>query len=228
MLLTRARQDVAMALEAFLRRNGLAFSAWTVFQGVKESRSLLSLLGLCRYSVVTDKGTFDAIGLSEDGQSKQALYICCVLTLLQPGGLLIITSCNSTLQELVTLFTAPSKAAETASDTVTVDHEARSASLPSSLGASRACTVPASPGHGACGRVEVEHERKGRVDASGMSSTARAELHPYQRPTWVYVDHVRTYQVFSFGGYEGCKVCTVAFRRADDSETADEYPSRSQ
>ena len=192
-----------------------------------NTRSLSSLLGLCRYSVVTDKGTFDAIGLSEDGQSKQTLYIRCVHSLLQPGGLLIMTSCNSTLQELVSCFTAPSEVAETASDAVTVDVEARSASLPSSLGVSRACTVPASSGHEGRGKVATELERKGCADASGMSSACRAELHPYQRLTWVYVDHVRTYRVFSFGGYEGSKVCTVAFRRADNSETAGEYSSRS-
>ena len=211
-----ARQDGVLALEAFPHLNGLAISSWTAFQGMKEW-SQLSFAGVCRYSVVTDKGTFDAIGLSEDGQSKQALYIRCVHSLLQPGGLLIITSCNSTLQELVSRFTAPSEAAATASDTVAVDHEARSASLqPSSLGVSRACTVFASSRHEGCGRADTELKRKGCVDTSGMSNTSRAELHPCQRPAWVYADHVRTYRVFSFGGYEGSKVCTVAFRRADD------------
>ena len=215
-VMTRATQDASLALEA-LSCTGMAwqFLLGQSFRGQRYVRSLLSLLCLCRYSVVTDKGTFDAIGLSEDGQSKQALYIRRVHSLLQPGGLLIITSCNSTLQELVSLFAGPSKAAETASDTVTFDHEARSASSPSSVGVSRACTVPASSGHGDCGGVRQELKRKHFTDASELSSASRVD--PDQHPTWVYADHVRTYQVFSFGGYEGSKVCTVAFRRAANS-----------
>ncbi|EIE20666.1 S-adenosyl-L-methionine-dependent methyltransferase [Coccomyxa subellipsoidea C-169] len=96
-----------------------------------------------RFEVVTDKGTFDAVGLSQDAAANRKLYITAVSSLLKSGGLLVITSCNTTREELTAEF---------------------------------------------CG------------------SRAGGGI-------FEYVDHVRTYPMFRFGGVEGSRVCTVAFRR---------------
>jgi hypothetical protein len=84
------------------------------------------------------------VGLSEGAAAKQESYVQAAAQLLTSRGLLVITSCNSTRQELESRF---------------------------------------------CG-------------AGG----ARA-------PLFEYVDHVRTYPTFRFGGCEGSRVCTVALRR---------------
>lgn len=97
-----------------------------------------------RFDVITDKGTYDAVGLSEDAAAKRRLYVQAAAKLLKPHGLLVITSCNNTRQELEARF---------------------------------------------CG-----------------SDGAKA-------PLFEYVDHVRTYPIFRFGGCEGSRVCTVALRR---------------
>eukprot|EP00884_Botryococcus_braunii_P019752 jgi/Botrbrau1/6460/Bobra.0034s0035.1 len=59
-----------------------------------------------RFQVVTDKGTLDAIGLSEGHVIKRGLYRQAVWRLLQPQGLFVITSCNSTREELIAEFCA--------------------------------------------------------------------------------------------------------------------------
>lgn len=92
--------------------------------------------------LVVDKGTLDAIGLAANGDAARLRYAATVARLLPRGGLLIITSCNATADELVQEFTGDSAAA------------------------------------------------------------AFAE-----------VERVRTYPVFRFGGHEGTRVATVAFRR---------------
>ena len=78
--------------------------------------------GLLRdgFDLVLDKGTFDAISLSEDlfeatiphvskpaGISERihTLYPNRALRLVKPGGFLLITSCNWTQQELIQWFT---------------------------------------------------------------------------------------------------------------------------
>ncbi|GAV86241.1 hypothetical protein CFOL_v3_29674 [Cephalotus follicularis] len=48
-----------------------------------------------------DQGTLDAIGLHPDGPIKRIMYWESVSKLVAPGGLLVITSCNSTKDELV-------------------------------------------------------------------------------------------------------------------------------
>ena len=87
-----------------------------------------------------------------DPAISPAAYPCCrqqyqreAAKLLKPGGLLVITSCNSTQDELVKEFTVAQK------------------------------------------------------DRSALGFT--------------YLDHVKTYPCFVFGGITGTKVCTVAFRR---------------
>ncbi|KAL5726638.1 hypothetical protein ACHQM5_009665 [Ranunculus cassubicifolius] len=54
-----------------------------------------------QFRLVIDKGTLDAIGLHPDGPMKRILYWDSVSRLVAPGGLLVITSCNHTKDELV-------------------------------------------------------------------------------------------------------------------------------
>ncbi|GAV86243.1 Methyltransf_18 domain-containing protein [Cephalotus follicularis] len=54
-----------------------------------------------QFQLVMDKGTLDAIGLHPDGPIKRIMYWESVSKLVAPGGLLVITSCNSTKDELV-------------------------------------------------------------------------------------------------------------------------------
>ncbi|KAE9595184.1 putative protein-lysine N-methyltransferase Efm4 [Lupinus albus] len=53
------------------------------------------------FQLVMDKGTLDAIGLHPDGPVKRMLYWDSVSSLVAPGGILVITSCNNTKDELV-------------------------------------------------------------------------------------------------------------------------------
>ncbi|KAI4346946.1 hypothetical protein L6164_007808 [Bauhinia variegata] len=54
-----------------------------------------------QFQLVLDKGTLDAIGLHPDGPVKRMMYWDSVSKLVASGGLLVITSCNSTKDELV-------------------------------------------------------------------------------------------------------------------------------
>ncbi|CAB4273701.1 unnamed protein product [Prunus armeniaca] len=54
-----------------------------------------------QFQLVVDKGTLDAIGLHPDGSIKRVMYWDSVSRLVAPGGVLVITSCNSTKDELV-------------------------------------------------------------------------------------------------------------------------------
>ncbi|KAI4352136.1 hypothetical protein L6164_006417 [Bauhinia variegata] len=54
-----------------------------------------------QFQLVLDKGTLDAIGLHPDGPVKRMMYWDSVSRLVASGGLLVITSCNSTKDELV-------------------------------------------------------------------------------------------------------------------------------
>ncbi|KAF5737843.1 methyltransferase-like protein 10-like [Tripterygium wilfordii] len=54
-----------------------------------------------QFQLVVDKGTLDAIGLHPDGSIKRIMYWDSVSKLVAPGGILVITSCNSTKDELV-------------------------------------------------------------------------------------------------------------------------------
>ncbi|KAG4937699.1 hypothetical protein JHK85_052618 [Glycine max] len=53
------------------------------------------------FRLVMDKGTLDAIGLHPDGPVKRMMYWDSVSKLVAPGGILVVTSCNSTKDELV-------------------------------------------------------------------------------------------------------------------------------
>ncbi|KAH7658557.1 Protein-lysine N-methyltransferase Efm4/METTL10 protein [Dioscorea alata] len=54
-----------------------------------------------KYQLVMDKGTLDAIGLHPDGPVKRMMYWESVANMVASGGLLVITSCNSTKDELL-------------------------------------------------------------------------------------------------------------------------------
>lgn len=161
---------------AVAARRGAAGVRWLV-DDVLESR-----LGVAAYDVLTDKGTLDAVGLRADGANARARYRTAAHRLLAPGGLLVVTSCNSTLGELVAEFCGREGG------------DAESAGTPAT-GCAGLC------GTGAC-------RREGLGEAEVRAATAGAQ--------WEYVDHVRTYPVFRFGGVEGSRVCTVAFWRQDD------------
>lgn len=51
--------------------------------------------------MLTDKGTLDAVGLMADSATHRATYKRAAWNILHDNGLLIITSCNSTAQELM-------------------------------------------------------------------------------------------------------------------------------
>uniref|UniRef100_A0A1J3IDT1 Protein-lysine N-methyltransferase MP_TR13570_c0_g1_i1_g.39699 n=1 Tax=Noccaea caerulescens TaxID=107243 RepID=A0A1J3IDT1_NOCCA len=54
-----------------------------------------------KFKLVMDKGTLDAIGLHPDGPVKRVMYWDSVSKLVAPGGILVITSCNNTKDELL-------------------------------------------------------------------------------------------------------------------------------
>ncbi|KAK5640071.1 hypothetical protein RI129_010882 [Pyrocoelia pectoralis] len=56
------------------------------------------------YNVVIDKGTYDAISLSGEAKKKRDLYIKNIHKCLSDDGLLVITSCNWTKDELIHQF----------------------------------------------------------------------------------------------------------------------------
>ncbi|KAL4582481.1 hypothetical protein LXL04_007031 [Taraxacum kok-saghyz] len=110
-----------------------------------------------KFRLVTDKGTLDAIGLHPDGPIKRQviMYWESMSRLVAPGGLLVITSCNNTRDELVQ-------------------------------------------------EVENFNQRKA-LEESEISRNP---------PIFSYLDHIRSYPTFMFGGSVGSRVATVAFLRS--------------
>lgn len=114
-----------------------------------------------QFQLVMDKGTLDAIGLHPDGGIKRIMYWESVSKLVAVGGILVITSCNNTKDELV---------------------------------------------------QEVENFNQRRIDVSLESESMKG--HEASRdPPFRYLNHVRTYPTFMFGGSVGSRVATVAFLR---------------
>ncbi|KAM3238689.1 EEF1A lysine methyltransferase 2 isoform X1 [Capsicum annuum] len=107
------------------------------------------------FRLVLDKGTLDAIGLHPDGPIKRIMYWDSLSRIVAPGGLLVITSCNSTKDELV---------------------------------------------------EEVETLNQRRIAVGNQEASTDS-------PPFRYLDHVRTYPTFTFGGSVGSRVATVAFIR---------------
>ncbi|CAM6046202.1 unnamed protein product [Sphagnum compactum] len=116
-----------------------------------------------QFQLVTDKGTLDAIGLHSDGVARRFQYWKALRKLVAPGGVVVITSCNSTKDELVAEVNAVSQSWKV-----------------------------------------NEHGAKEDKDTTSHCS-------PSTRLTFEYIDHIRTYPTFRFGGLEGSRVSTVAF-----------------
>lgn len=57
-----------------------------------------------KFKIVHDKGTYDAISLSENSKDNRTTYIENVYSILDDNGLYIITSCNWTQDELLGQF----------------------------------------------------------------------------------------------------------------------------
>lgn len=120
-----------------------------------------------QFRLVNDKGTLDAIGLHPDGAVKRMMYWGSVSKLVAPGGLLVITSCNSTKDELL---------------------------------------------------EELNSYQQSLIDGTSNSEllgrSASLASDNALPPLFHYLDHVRTYPTFTFGGVEGSRVATVAFLRS--------------
>ncbi|KAL2888085.1 putative s-adenosylmethionine-dependent methyltransferase protein [Ceratocystis lukuohia] len=96
----------------------LAFSQWDVLKGafsdvlgdINGSRPEFAQTAT-GFDVVLDKGTFDAISLSDEtgvhGRRVCEDYARRVLHLVRRGGILVITSCNWTEAELISWFEKP-------------------------------------------------------------------------------------------------------------------------
>ncbi|PWN43033.1 hypothetical protein IE81DRAFT_274353, partial [Ceraceosorus guamensis] len=84
------------------RRRGLERVRWQVLDLVSDEQSV----GACgQWDVLLDKGTLDAIALSTHSEAAITAYVRSTRKLRSPAGVLILTSCNFTLQELERLFT---------------------------------------------------------------------------------------------------------------------------
>lgn len=118
-----------------------------------------------QFSLVVDKGTLDAIGLHPDGPVKRIMYWDSMAKLVSSGGLLVITSCNSTKDELIQ-------------------------------------------------EVECYNRRKAGAgqEPSANSNTQEVQQNHHSTP-FQYLDHVKTYHTFVYGGVVGTRIATVAFVR---------------
>jgi SAM-dependent methyltransferase len=114
------------------------------------------------FQLVMDKGTLDAIGLHPDGTIKRIMYWDSISRLVAPGGLVVITSCNNTRDELV---------------------------------------------------QEVENFNQRRVGPSDDLENSTEPASSQESAPFRYVDHIRSYPTFMFGGSVGSRVATVAFQR---------------
>lgn len=87
------------------------FTEWDILHG--ELSTVLAAPQSQGWDVVLDKGTFDAISLSDatDAQGRRASegYRARILQLVRPGGVFLITSCNWTEAELKGWFEGPAR-----------------------------------------------------------------------------------------------------------------------
>lgn len=103
-------QSVALARQVAASKDSAAdaveFREWDIIGGPMDAVAD----GAQRqgWDVVLDKGTFDAISLSDDkdarGRRPCEGYTARVLRLVRPGGLFLVTSCNWTEEELAAWF----------------------------------------------------------------------------------------------------------------------------
>ncbi|KAI3401237.1 hypothetical protein diail_11943 [Diaporthe ilicicola] len=121
-----ARQIASSSSSSFSPESGGAgegevkFAAWDVLRGA-YSPGVLGGAQAGGWDVVHDKGTFDAISLSDEadassgsGRRRRACegYKGRVVRLVRPGGLFLVTSCNWTEAELEGWFGEGSAAVE--------------------------------------------------------------------------------------------------------------------
>lgn len=107
--------------------------------------------------------------------------------LLAPGGLLVITSCNRTKDELIAMITRP-------------------------LG--QGAEGPSEPSAASGKNSQAEEGMSGGGTSSNdASSMAGGDVPRESKGAFEAVDFMRSYPKFRFGGAEGTTVCTVAFRK---------------
>ncbi|ROV94654.1 hypothetical protein VSDG_06154 [Cytospora chrysosperma] len=118
-----ARQVAAAATAAASETAGggetVGFAVWDVLQGPYDTvlaGTATATATATGWDVVHDKGTFDAISLSEErdaaGRRICEGYKGRVVRLVRPGGLFLVTSCNWTEEELEGWFGEGSAAVE--------------------------------------------------------------------------------------------------------------------
>eukprot|EP00245_Coleochaete_scutata_P007152 TRINITY_DN22255_c0_g1_i1.p1 TRINITY_DN22255_c0_g1~~TRINITY_DN22255_c0_g1_i1.p1 ORF type:complete len:431 (-),score=92.47 TRINITY_DN22255_c0_g1_i1:188-1378(-) len=152
------------------------------------------------YDLILDKGTLDAVGLHPDGRSHKFLYKQTVEKLLAPGGLLVVTSCNCTKEELVAELTGLTPATPSVGST----DKAKGGNV-SGYSVGQAVSTPAAMTEGMDGELPGGEEAADDVENGDMKDSKISFLE--------FVDQVSSYPTFRFGGGEGTRVCTVAFRR---------------
>lgn len=136
------------------------------------------------FDAATDKGTLDAVGLSAGGAAARRLYLLGVARCLKGnGGLLIVTSVNSTLEELRAEVEGLREEGGEEGERTEAEEAATEAEA-------------------AAGPAGNRGDRGSETAEEGSSL-----------PLFDYLDHVRTYPVYSFGGRTGARVATVAFRK---------------
>lgn len=70
-----------------------------------DQNNIKKQLGTTKYDIAHDKGTYDAVSLHPDNPNeKKNFYINHVHEMIAENGLLILTSCNWTEEELITSF----------------------------------------------------------------------------------------------------------------------------
>jgi EEF1A lysine methyltransferase 2 len=150
-----------------------------------------STIPAASFDAATDKGTLDAVGLSAGGVAARKNYLLGVAKCLKKKtGLLIVTSVNSTLEELRAEVEAlEEEAGDDEGGKGGKDEETET----------EAETKSSSGDHEAK-KTEEEEKKKNKSSSSS-------------RRLFDYLDHVRTYPVYSFGGRTGARVATVAFRK---------------
>jgi len=165
---------------------------------VQEDDVLASSLESDSFELVVDKGTLDAVGLHPTRKElHRRLYLATIRRVLVAGGLFVITSCNSTREEISAEVCAEAAAGLSGKPKGTTGEE------------------------GAEG-VETEGTTTdGDAEGDGEESLA-AEYEALEAswPAGVFevVDWVKTHPSFEFGGVTGSKVATVAFRWAPSRE----------
>lgn len=142
-----------------------------------------------KWDLVTDKGTYDAVCLSDElrrGRSLRELYVESVSKLLQPGGLFLITSCASS-------SFLPFLGRSTTSSS------------------SRPARRQLDPGRA---REGVRHSRNRCVSLSWLARPHQAtRTDPLLATTGLTVHSHVPRASFQFGGSTGSSITTVAFEK---------------